>query len=107
MKTEKLKINWVGSQFVGDSLSIVNKNICRYFSKESINLRKKIPKTEVSFLPSFNEKKEYLLFLNLTLLLFISGRPIGRFQKAGIGFVSRKVKYYCFEKITRLSKISS
>lgn len=62
-KTEKLRINWVGSQFAGHSFAIVNQNNCRYLSEESINLRKKIPETEVSsFLPFFNEKKEYSPF---------------------------------------------
>ncbi|MFD3448178.1 glycosyltransferase [Microbacteriaceae bacterium 4G12] len=62
MKTERLKINWVGSQFAGHSLAIVNKNICRYLSQCFINLRKKIPSTELPFLHSSSETKGFLPF---------------------------------------------
>ncbi|WP_416829167.1 glycosyltransferase [Ectobacillus polymachus] len=62
MKTDTLKINWVGSQFAVHSLAIVNKNICKYLSQYFINLRKKIPATEIPFLRSFSETKEFLPF---------------------------------------------
>lgn len=62
LKTDSLKINWVGSQFAGHSLSLVNKNVCRYLSRHFTNLRKKIPVTEVPFLSSFSEIKEFFPF---------------------------------------------
>lgn len=48
MKTETLKINWVGPQFAGHSLAIVNRNICRFLDKDQFNIRKKIPDKEVA-----------------------------------------------------------
>lgn len=47
VKTELLKINWVGPQFADHSLAIVNRNICRLLSKEHFNIRKKIPDVEI------------------------------------------------------------
>ncbi|MFJ5713998.1 glycosyltransferase [Neobacillus sp. NPDC093127] len=60
MKTEALKINWVGPQFAGHSLAIVNRNICRLISKEHLNIKKKIPDLEAPLVLSDNEKQDII-----------------------------------------------
>jgi glycosyltransferase involved in cell wall biosynthesis len=60
LKTETLKINWVGSQFAGHSLAIVNRNICRLLSNEHFDIRKKIPDIEIPLLVSVNEKQDII-----------------------------------------------
>jgi glycosyltransferase involved in cell wall biosynthesis len=47
---EKIKVTWAGPQFSDHSLSIVNRNICRYLHQDQqIELGKKLPKTEMPF----------------------------------------------------------
>ncbi|MFF2448917.1 glycosyltransferase [Neobacillus sp. NPDC058068] len=75
MKTEALKINWVGPQFAGHSLAIVNRNICRLLSKEHLNIKKKIPDLEAPLALSDNEKQEFSPFPESDLTIFHQWPP--------------------------------
>lgn len=47
MKKKPVKLNWIGSQYGGHSLAIVNQNICRYLQDhQTIELRKDVPEKE-------------------------------------------------------------
>jgi glycosyltransferase involved in cell wall biosynthesis len=80
VKTETLKINWVGPQFADHSLAIVNRNICKLLSNENFDIRKKIPDSEITMLLSANEKqdilREFLPFPESDLAIFHQWPPI-------------------------------
>ncbi|WHZ04198.1 glycosyltransferase [Neobacillus sp. YX16] len=71
LKNDIVKLNWIGSQFAGHSLSIVNQNICQYLQQSrDINLRKEIPEKEKLLDPYIkSEKKSFIPFSNPDLTI--------------------------------------
>ncbi|MFC4800026.1 glycosyltransferase [Neobacillus sp. GCM10023253] len=57
VKKDSLKINWIGPQFAGHSLAIVNRNICSLLNKEHFNIRKKVPDEEIPLALSVREEQ--------------------------------------------------
>ncbi|MCM3663100.1 glycosyltransferase [Mesobacillus subterraneus] len=71
MNKETVRINWIGPQFAGHSLAIVNQNICRYLTEnETIDLRKALPEKEMTLEQYFGaDKKQFKTFSNPDLTI--------------------------------------
>jgi len=85
LKKEPVKLNWVGSQFDGHSLAIVNQNICRYLQDhQTIELRKDVPEKEKS-LPPFieSDKNQFMTFSDPDLTISHQWPPIWSRTKSG------------------------
>lgn len=71
LKNDIVKLNWIGSQFAGHSLSIVNQHICQYLQQnQDINLRKEIPEIEKLLDPYIkSQKKSFISYSNPDLTI--------------------------------------